>query len=131
MSNSEEKKYFSFESFNKNKMKWIDWTEQLEFTLDYIDCSIENRKIFLLNYMGGPTYKILCDKITPAKPSDISYNYIVHLLNEHFQKIWSGTIEWSRTTKNTGLTINYQLSCFMTAEEYLCLYVEYSFIYDL
>lgn len=72
------------EIFDPSQSSWLRWVERLEMAFDIIDCEDNKKVSIILHYMGQRTYNMLCDKISPAKASQLTYAQIVGKLSEHF-----------------------------------------------
>lgn len=75
----------TFEPFDKNAIKWSRWVKRVETALDIFGCNTAKRRMYLLHYMGSQTYNILCDKLAPIDPAEITYDEITRILGEHFE----------------------------------------------
>src|SRR5436190_12584671 len=73
----------SIGAFDHSEETWASYVERFEF---FVDCnSIEdNKKVStLLTVVGVKTYTLLKDLITPARPSDKTYQEIVDVIGKH------------------------------------------------
>ena len=64
-----------------------DWAQYIErmnqfFIVNGI-CEEPRKKAILLNSGGAETYSLLKNLVTPAKPSDKSYDELIRVMNEH------------------------------------------------
>ncbi|XP_055908516.1 uncharacterized protein K02A2.6-like [Eupeodes corollae] len=74
---------FSIEPYDKN-IKWSRWVDRFETAIGLFDHPIEKKVKLLLHYMGSEAYNVLCDKVSPDKPSTKSYDDIIKTLSEFF-----------------------------------------------
>ncbi|XP_062539261.1 uncharacterized protein K02A2.6-like [Armigeres subalbatus] len=75
---------FSFEPFNPATLKFDRWLERLEISFRIYHVQATDRRDYLLHYMGGATYDVLCNKLKRAAPHTKTYGEIVTLLKDHF-----------------------------------------------
>ena len=71
------------ESFDETQEKWETYVERVEqfFLANNID---DNHKVpTLLSLIGGKTYALLRDLLTPEKPATKSFQEIVTTLQQH------------------------------------------------
>ncbi|KXJ06273.1 hypothetical protein AC249_AIPGENE3586, partial [Exaiptasia diaphana] len=102
--------YSKIESFTGKKDNWELYVERLEIyfaanDLDEIppaeDGSNANavkrradkRRAILLSVIGQETYSLLRNLVSPAKPTDKSYNDLVSALKNHYEPTCSVTVE--------------------------------------
>ncbi|XP_062540860.1 uncharacterized protein K02A2.6-like [Armigeres subalbatus] len=74
---------FSFEPFNAATAKFDRWLERLEISFRIYKVAQADRRDYLLHFMGGPTYDVLCNKLQNRSPETRTYNDIVVLLKAH------------------------------------------------
>lgn len=75
---------FKFENFDKEKITWTRWKEQLEIAFSLNNTPTEDKVNQLLHHMGFATYNILCDKLSPTSPSTKTYKELCDTLAEVF-----------------------------------------------
>lgn len=75
---------FVFEPFNAAAAKFDRWLERLEISFRIYKVAQEDKRDYLLHYMGGPTYDVLCNKLKSESPETKSYADIVTLLKAHY-----------------------------------------------
>lgn len=75
---------FAFEPFNPTTSKFDRWLDRLQISFRIYHVREAEKRDFLLHYMGGPTYDVLCNKLKSAEPHTKTYDEIVTLLKEHF-----------------------------------------------
>ncbi|XP_036346550.1 uncharacterized protein LOC118755849 [Rhagoletis pomonella] len=75
---------FQFDAFNPNTTRWSRWVKRFETALVIFNSDQEKKRQFLLHYIGAAAYDVLCDKILPRTPEDITYTEIVNTLEEHY-----------------------------------------------
>ncbi|XP_050079531.1 uncharacterized protein LOC126567345 [Anopheles maculipalpis] len=75
---------FTFEPFNPATSKFDRWLDRLQISFRIYHVRKDDQRDFLLHYMGGPTYDVLCNKLKNAEPTTKTYSEIVALLKEHF-----------------------------------------------
>ena len=70
-----------------NEDDWETYVERvaLYFTANGISDATKKRAI-LLSVCGAKTYRVIRDLVAPAKPTDISYDDIVSLVQKHFNR---------------------------------------------
>ncbi|XP_031358777.1 uncharacterized protein K02A2.6-like, partial [Photinus pyralis] len=78
---------FQIEMFENSRFQWERWVKRLEGAFDVFQIE-ENKKLpYLLHYMGPDTYDLLCDKLSPNKPTDKTYNQVVKLLQDYYSPV--------------------------------------------
>ncbi|XP_061510325.1 uncharacterized protein LOC133392798 [Anopheles gambiae] len=75
---------FSFEPFDPTNCKFQRWLERLQIAFKIHRVSEEDKRDYLLHYMGGATYDVLCNKLKNAEPQTKTFQEIVSILQEHF-----------------------------------------------
>lgn len=75
---------FTFEPFSAATAKFDRWLERLEISFRIYKVAQEDKRDYLLHYMGGPTYDVLCNKLKNESPETKSYDDIVTLLKAHY-----------------------------------------------
>ena len=75
---------FHFEPFNPASSKFDRWLNRLQISFRIYHVREADKRDFLLHYMGGPTYDVLCNKLKNAEPHTKTYDEIVALLKEHY-----------------------------------------------
>ena len=64
---------------------WIQYIKRMEYYfLANGNTSTEQQRAVLISAMGAKAYKILQNLITPATPSDKSFNELVDVMKKHF-----------------------------------------------
>lgn len=75
---------FTFEPFNAATAKFDRWLERLEISFRIYKVAPEDKRDYLLHYMGGSTYDVLCNKLKNESPDTKTYDDIVTLLKSHY-----------------------------------------------
>ncbi|XP_055589292.1 uncharacterized protein K02A2.6-like [Uranotaenia lowii] len=75
---------FSFEPFNPAAGKFDRWLDRLQISFRIYKVANVNKRDYLLHYMGGAAYEILCNKLMDEPPLEKSYDQIVTILKNHF-----------------------------------------------
>ncbi|XP_053691436.1 uncharacterized protein LOC128739957 [Sabethes cyaneus] len=75
---------FSFEPFNAATAKFDRWLKRLDISFRIFKVSVEDKRDYLLHYMGSATYDVLCNKLKNDPPHTKTYEEIVALLKTHF-----------------------------------------------
>uniref|UniRef100_A0A182PUQ5 CCHC-type domain-containing protein n=1 Tax=Anopheles epiroticus TaxID=199890 RepID=A0A182PUQ5_9DIPT len=75
---------FVFEPFDSTNCKIQRWLERLEIAFKIHRVTEEDKRDYLLHYMGSTTYDVLCNKLKNANPQTKSFTEIVSILQEHF-----------------------------------------------
>ncbi|XP_055590407.1 uncharacterized protein LOC129742525 [Uranotaenia lowii] len=75
---------FTFEPFNAATSKFDRWLERLEISFRIFKVQDNDRRDYLLHYMGAATYDILCSKLKTEAAETKSYKQIGDLLKRHF-----------------------------------------------
>ncbi|XP_041785730.1 uncharacterized protein LOC121601010 [Anopheles merus] len=73
-----------FEPFNPVSSSFDRWMERLKIWFRINQIGDGDKKDYLLHYMGGPTYDVLCNNLQNADPYTKSFDEIVALLRNHF-----------------------------------------------
>ena len=74
----------SLGAFNKNNEQWSMYCERVDLYLaaNNIDNG-DQRRAVLLNVCGPATYQLIRSLVAPEKPTDKTFNELVHLVTEH------------------------------------------------
>lgn len=56
----------------------------METAIAIVGCEDVDKQKYLLHYMGSKVYNILCDKVLPKLPEELTYKEITNVLEEHF-----------------------------------------------
>lgn len=75
---------FAFEPFNPAATKFDRWVKRLEVSFRIFKVAEADKRDFLLHFMGGATYDVLCNKLNAVAPEDQTYDQIVTLLQAHY-----------------------------------------------
>lgn len=75
---------FNVDTFDKNACTWERWVARLEGAFKIFKTEEAMKADLLLHYVGQTTYNIVCDKLSPTKPTEKSYKELVEVLQEHF-----------------------------------------------
>ncbi|XP_055584779.1 uncharacterized protein LOC129737644 [Uranotaenia lowii] len=75
---------FSFESFNPAAGKFNRWLDRLQISFRIYKVADVNKRDYLLYFMGGAAYEILCNKLMDEPPLEKSCDQIVTILKNHF-----------------------------------------------
>ncbi|KAI4472642.1 hypothetical protein M0802_016621 [Mischocyttarus mexicanus] len=68
--------------FDPKKTHFLDWINEFEFVVNMLSVD-DNRKVyFLLNMMEFFTRQLIRTKISPADPFDMSYKFLISLLED-------------------------------------------------
>lgn len=59
---------FTFEPFNAATSKFDRWLERLEISFRIYKVTDADKRDYLLHYMGGATYDVLCNKLKNESP---------------------------------------------------------------
>lgn len=75
---------FTFEPFNPAATKFDRWIKRLEVSFRIFKVAEADKRDFLLHFMGGATYDVLCNKLNGVLPETKTYAEIETLLKAHF-----------------------------------------------
>lgn len=75
---------FTFEPFNPAATKFDRWVKRLEVSFRIFKVAEADKRDFLLHFMGGVTYDVLCNKLNAVVPETQTYDQIVALLKDHY-----------------------------------------------
>lgn len=74
---------FSIESFDSIK-KFDRWLKRLESAVRIFAVPAEKKAAYLLHYMGPEAYDALCDKTSPVKPKEYTYEQLSNTMKSHY-----------------------------------------------
>ena len=97
-------------AFNSESEDWVSYTERLEhyFVANGID-DADKRRATLLSVCGPTTYQLIRDLLSPAKPSDKTFEELVALVKEHHQPVPSVIAQrymFNTRTQQPGETVS-------------------------
>ena len=78
----------SISEFVQGREDWVSYTERLEqhFTANAIKPEeTERRRAILLSCCGAATYQLIRNLVSPAKPTEKSFEQLVQLVTDHHQ----------------------------------------------
>nr|XP_049461208.1 uncharacterized protein LOC125906445 [Anopheles coluzzii] len=75
---------FVFEPFDPTNCKIQRWLERLQIAFKIHRVPEEDKRDYLLHYMGSTTYDVLCNKLKNDEPQTKTFEEIVAILKEHF-----------------------------------------------
>lgn len=77
---------FNFEAFDPKTTTWVRWVKRFETAVEIYDGAADTgkKRKLILHYMGATIYNVLCDKLLPKEPENVSYGEIVNILQDHF-----------------------------------------------
>lgn len=75
---------FSFEPFNPATSKFDRWLERLQVSFRIYKVPEDDKRDYLLHFMGGTTYDVLCNKLKNEQPHTKTFDAIVTLLKDHY-----------------------------------------------
>jgi len=78
----------SISEFVPGREDWVSYTEHLEqyFTANAIKPEEgDKRRAILLSCCGAATYQLIRNLVSPAKPTDKSFEQLVKLVTDHHQ----------------------------------------------
>ncbi|XP_055614238.1 uncharacterized protein K02A2.6-like [Uranotaenia lowii] len=75
---------FVFEPFNAATSNFDRWVERLQISFRIFKVQQEDRRDYLLHYMGSATYDVLCNKLKTEATHTKTYEEIVDILMEHY-----------------------------------------------
>ncbi|XP_058827474.1 uncharacterized protein LOC131687411 [Topomyia yanbarensis] len=75
---------FTFEPFNPSTSKFDRWLQRLEVSFRIYRIDQEDKRDYLLHYMGSATYDVLCNKLKAESPETKTFDEIVALLKAHY-----------------------------------------------
>ncbi|XP_062713761.1 uncharacterized protein K02A2.6-like [Aedes albopictus] len=78
---------FTFEPFNAATSKFDRWLERLQVSFRIYHVPDADKRDYLLHYMGGATYDVLCNKLKNEKPETKTFDELVALLKDHFSPV--------------------------------------------
>ena len=110
---------------DENEDDWETYVERvaLYFTANGISDATKKRAI-LLSVCGAKTYRVIRDLVAPAKPTDISYDDIVSLVQKHFNPKPVVTIQrfkFNSRSRQEGESV----ATFVAALRHLAIHCEY------
>ncbi|KAJ8665862.1 hypothetical protein QAD02_007524 [Eretmocerus hayati] len=95
--------------FNKEKDKWEDYVERLEFVFIAQNITDDSKKVaHLLTRCGPDSYKLIRDICAPTKLKDMKYDELVKKVNDHLCPKRSDNVERSlfrKTLQRTGESV--------------------------
>nr|CAI5863340.1 unnamed protein product [Callosobruchus analis] len=74
---------FSIETYDITK-KFDRWLMRLESAFEVFHVPASKKAAYLLHYMGPDAYDVLCDKLSPEKPGEKSYEELVSIMKLHY-----------------------------------------------
>lgn len=75
----------SIEPFDAKSAKWSRWIDRFSIAVSLMTGGDAKKKELLITYMGSEAYDTLCDKLSPEKPLDKSFEEITKTLKDFFE----------------------------------------------
>ena len=80
--------------FALGKETWLSYAERLDqyFLTNNLQAH-EKKRAILLSVCGASTYQMICNLVSPQKPSEKTFDELVKLVQEHHQPLPPVTVQ--------------------------------------
>ena len=74
----------SMGEFRPHEEEWVTYVERLQHYCRANDIVDDKKLVVLCSVCGPSTYKLIKNLVMPRSPSDLSFDSVVDLVNEHY-----------------------------------------------